>query len=341
MHGRCRQGGPQPDRSVAQQHLDGPAILGIQHFRPTGPVGLRHRLATRVAAAADNHPAGPAPGGQARRIAPPTPMMGGKQHVAPSGRQFQQAIQPLGFQIAGQENPPAAVGDRNDQAPRVIPAADPFPGRVQHVDSALAGVEPVARRQLLDGDTVAANRVAEVLQRGVPAVEHSGRDVDRAHGKPPQQFGHRVVMVGVGVGKEEGVEMGDAVGPEGGGDRRGAPVGRGEPAGVVEQVFAGGKLQEHALAVSHGEDGAAEHAVGGLGSPSHPAGGDPRGGQQEASAAARPQGGNRRQQGERAVPAEQPPAGWSNHPEVATRHPVGRADARLQKPERSIATPAQ
>ena len=174
-------------------------------------------------------------------------------------------------------------------------------------------------------------------------IEHHGRDVDRADREPFQQLGQRVVMVGVGMGNDDRVEMRDAARPEKAchgsrGVRR-----RAQPAGIVEQAS-----RPPGSSTTTAAPWPTDRNVHCKRSPScdrstgdRQAEGRPAGQQAQAPAARRRETRHDQPQHKRAVKAGQPPIVRPGDPKVAAAPAAGNLHAGFHGSQVRVAEPAQ
>ena len=131
------------------RHAHRAGLGRMEHAAAGVAINLLDRPQVVAAVAADDRPAGRAPGGQGGRLALPAAVMRDQQHVAVRRLLGQHVVQPRRRQVAGQQDAVLPAIDQQDEAVGVVAAEDALPRRVEDFEGAtLAGREIVVPTRL-------------------------------------------------------------------------------------------------------------------------------------------------------------------------------------------------
>jgi hypothetical protein len=274
--------------------------------------------------------------------------MRGHEHVAGVWIRGDEPGQRIPLDVAGEEQPAARRVHREHEARLVVlHRSRRFIRRMEHADAA----ERVERERLpgLGGPHRHARRRRQPQEfpdrPRVAPEERRGHD-DLPHGKPIEQFGHGVEVIGVGMGDDERVDPRQALVPEHG--RHGPPGRRrrSQPAGVVDEASPRRTPHHDPTAMPHRRHHhphlgrlRSEQPRGAGADPAHD---DPCRGHRGPCAQADeplPRQADERKP-EQHIPSRQPPARRPGHPAVAPRQPGGPRHDGPDAAERAVAGPA-
>ncbi len=140
--------------------------------------------------------------------------MGGQQDVAVLRGGGGDRVHPRVFQIARQQDPPPLVGDGQHDAVGVVHAAfdggvKAAAGRMQDVDHGPAAGQAISLLQRGHRHPRGGQLAEQFPDTGAVVPPHRLRDVYDSQGKPFQQLGHRVEVVGIGMADQEGIDVGE------------------------------------------------------------------------------------------------------------------------------------
>ncbi len=169
-----------------------------------------------------------------------TPVVRRHEHVAGARPGAYERRKCVAFEISGEQHAPARGFDRQDEARFVVSRPRRRrPGSWLERSHTAERIERerIAGREGADRDPACAEPREQVGHgRRVGVEEESLRHHDDPHSEATEQFGHRVEVVGVGMGEDEHVDPAHALAPQHTSERPPRSTGRAQTTGIVEQA---------------------------------------------------------------------------------------------------------